>query len=492
MQRCPKCRTLCDDPTALRCPRDGAALLSVVDALAADAGALVGRLIGPHYLIEAALGTGSTGFVVRARNLTIDRPVAIKLLRPEVLAGHPGGSERFVAEARMACRARHPGIVDVLDLGVSESGIPYLVMEFLDGRSLRQALAVDGPLDLDDVLEVGAQLCEALAAVHAEGLVHRDLKPDNCWLATAGGGIRVKLLDFSVAGDVGDAPAVVGTPGYMAPEQIRGERFDARADLYALGCLLTELATGELPFQASGRDELLARQLLQPPRRPSALRPGLPRWFDSLVVECLATDPDDRPQDVQTVARRLAIGRAAPSSPLAPAPLREGPSAESIGFWSGDRGDAEDTVAAGSVAAAAGRPADRRRRVAWVVAGLAAAGLLAWAAAPHAPSAAPARAYPAVGVVAPDAALPAADRPERSGVEEPVREPPTARPFATDTLATSPNAQATPLAQRATPAPRAARATDDARLRPATPAPNAPAPPARTAADRVEEILPVW
>ena len=252
MKICPVCRAAFDAPAPLRCPEDGSTLYPLLERFSEEAGQLEGHVLG-NYVLEELLGRGGMGVVLRARHAFLDRAVAVKLLSAE--RAEEEARARFFREARAASRVRHPNVVRIDDFGVTPERIHYLVMELLVGRDLRTYARAHGTLDAAAAAHVGREIALALEAIHAHGLVHRDLKPGNCWVeeGTRGTPPRIKVLDFGIVAFV-DPGAVerltrpnvtLGTPMYMAPEQVGGARVDGRADLYALGCILWELVTGE-------------------------------------------------------------------------------------------------------------------------------------------------------------------------------------------------------------------------------------------------------
>jgi eukaryotic-like serine/threonine-protein kinase len=283
-----------------------------------------GRRISRYRLIEP-LGEGGMGTVYRARDERLERDVAIKILRSGV-RDDPEARKRFRQEASALSRLSHPSISTVLDFD-SENGTEFLVLELVEGKRLDELLR-EGPVPEDEALRIGAEIAEALAAAHDEGVVHRDLKPANVMLTPRGG---LKLLDFGLAllappspasmetRSLGDAGQVVGTIAYMAPEQLIGRPVDGRADLYALGVLLFEMGAGRLPFTATPATALMNEILHRPPARPDSfgrpMRPGLA----PLVLDLLEKDPARRPAPARAVAERLrrlrAAGSAAPDSP---------------------------------------------------------------------------------------------------------------------------------------------------------------------------------
>jgi serine/threonine-protein kinase len=220
--------------------------------------------------------------------------------------------ERFRRELRLARRISHPNVVRTHDIGEAR-GCRFITMEYVDGLSLAQLLARAGRLPVAATVALGKQLCRALASVHALGIIHRDLKPQNVLLTPEG---DVKLTDFGVA-DLADptsassAPAV-GTPPYMAPEQLLGESLDRRVDIYALGVVLYESLTGRLPFDAATPGVLVARALGGPPPAPREIAPDIPQRLSRLVLSALAARREDRPADAAALHDQLALGEGMP------------------------------------------------------------------------------------------------------------------------------------------------------------------------------------
>ncbi|WP_426570298.1 serine/threonine-protein kinase [Streptomyces canus] len=272
------------------------------------------QLMGGRYRLVRQLGEGGMGQVWEAHDETLDRPVAVKVI--SLLAG--GGSSgtearaRFLREAQITARLQHPSIVTIHDLGETGTGdnrAPFLVMELVRGEGL-DALLRRGTVTLQDAARWGAQICDALADAHDAGIMHRDIKPSNILIAASG---AVKVLDFGVA-RAADPYAtadrltqtgfIVGTPPYMAPEQARGFP-EPRSDLYALGCLLFELITGRLPFQAPDIVGYLTAHLTQEPPAPSSVSPGIPPAWDDLLLTLLHKDPDQRYSNAADLSEAL-------------------------------------------------------------------------------------------------------------------------------------------------------------------------------------------
>ncbi len=266
----------------------------------------MGRL-GPYRVLKV-LGTGAMGVVFQAEDPHLRRLVALKVMRPS-LAASADYHRRFLRKARLAAAIDHEHIVTVYQVG-EDRGVPYLAMQLLRGQTLGERLERGGGrLPLAEVLRIGREIAEGLAAAHARGLVHRDVKPANVWLEEGRG--RVRIVDFGLArGSEPDAQftqagAVIGTPAYMAPEQASGEAVDARCDLFSLGAVLYKAATGESPF--GGRDTLSVLHALatRTPTPPHRIVPSLPRMFSGLVMRLLAKDPADRPQSAREVVEAI-------------------------------------------------------------------------------------------------------------------------------------------------------------------------------------------
>ncbi len=277
----------------------------------------INRTLG-HFRIEAAVGHGGMGEVYRATDLKLGRTVALKVLPPEATRD-PEARARFLQEARFASVLNHPNIVTIYAVDEAD-GIDFIAMEFAEGESLR-ARARRGPLDVPELIEVGIQCAEALGAAHALGLIHRDVKSANVVLTTTPKR-QAKILDFGLAKRMPDADArgidatvevdltsagmVMGSPGYMSPEQARGESLDARTDIFSLGCTLYEAAVGRVPFDGPSTVAVMhATWTLEPPP-PSRLRPELPIEIDAILARCMAKDRDERYGSARELADALA------------------------------------------------------------------------------------------------------------------------------------------------------------------------------------------
>ncbi|GAA4862290.1 serine/threonine-protein kinase [Kitasatospora terrestris] len=282
-----------------------------------------GRVVDGRYRLAEKIGHGGMGQVWAGFDERLERHVAVKLLRTDLLADPSDAAasrgeelrRRFLRECRVSAALDHPGLVTVFDAG-SDGGELYLVMQRVPGLSLADLIAEDGPLPVEQAAAVAGQVCAALAAVHAVPVVHRDLKPSNVMVRDDG---RVVLLDLGIATALDpDATRLtltgspIGSPAYMAPEQALAAGADPRSDLYALGCMLHEMLTGQAPFPAPTALGVLRRHVDDPPVPLRALRPELPAAVEVLVLDLLAKRPADRPADAQQVHARLL--------PLLPAP----------------------------------------------------------------------------------------------------------------------------------------------------------------------------
>src|SRR5262245_11403384 len=285
-----------------------------------------GKRLG-SYEILAIVGVGGMGEVYKARDTRLDRIVAIKVL-PEHVASDPDLRGRFEREAKAISSLNHAHICTLHDVG-SEAGVEFLVMEYLEGETAAQRLE-KGPIPIQQVLRCGVEIAEALDRAHRQGVTHRDLKPGNVMLTKSG----VKLLDFGLAKlkpvplerGAGSAPTaaadltgsgtILGTLQYMAPEQVEGKAVDHRADIFAFGAILYELATGKKAFEGGSQASLIGAILRDEPQPISALQPLSPPALDALVATCLAKDPDERWQSAADVGRQLRLMQGSGSSAL--------------------------------------------------------------------------------------------------------------------------------------------------------------------------------
>jgi serine/threonine-protein kinase len=300
-----------------------------------------GDRLGP-YQIQALLGVGGMGEVYRGRDTRLGREVALKVISPR-LVGDPSLRRRFELEARAASVLNHPSIVTVYDVGESE-GVSWIAMEWVEGRTLRQAIA-GGPLPLRDVVSIARQVADGLAAAHAKGVVHRDLKPENVMLTGDG---RSKILDFGLArqtlGEALEGPAshvgtltpppsdatregtILGTVGYMSPEQAAGRPADFRSDQFSLGLIVYEMLAGRRAFERPTAVETLSAVIREEPVALSSLRPGLPEALLGLIARCLAKRPEERFASTRELAAALeAFGAGQSAASEAPTEVRPAP-----------------------------------------------------------------------------------------------------------------------------------------------------------------------
>jgi beta-lactam-binding protein with PASTA domain/tRNA A-37 threonylcarbamoyl transferase component Bud32 len=283
------------------------------------------RLLGDRYELDGVVGRGGMAEVYRARDIRLDRIVAIKTLRTDLARDHTFQA-RFRREAQSAASLNHPSIVAVYDTGedmVTGVPVPYIVMEYVDGRTVRDLLQDDHRLLPERALEIISGVLGALDYSHKSGIVHRDIKPGNVMVTRNG---DIKVMDFGIARAMSDNQAtmtqtaqVIGTAQYLSPEQARGERVDARSDLYSTGCLMYELLTGRPPFTGDSPVAIAYQHVREDPVPPSVVDPEIPAWADAIVLKAMAKAPADRYQNAAEM--RMDIQRAMSGMPVA-APTR--------------------------------------------------------------------------------------------------------------------------------------------------------------------------
>jgi beta-lactam-binding protein with PASTA domain len=303
------------------------------------------QVLGERYEIGGVLGRGGMAEVHRGRDLRLGREVAVKVLRSD-LARDPSFQVRFRREAQAAASLNHPAIVAVYDTGEDRTpagATPYIVMEYVEGETLRDVLRREGYLTPERAMSLAADICGALDFSHRNGIVHRDVKPGNVMITPQG---SVKVMDFGIARAVSDSAAtmtstaaVIGTAQYLSPEQARGEGVDARSDVYSLGCLLYELCTGAPPFTGDSPVSVAYQHVREDPRLPSSINPRVPPELDAILLKAMSKNPANRYQsaaDMRNDLLRALNGQRVEATPV--------------------MGDAEKTTILGAVPAAYGRP----------------------------------------------------------------------------------------------------------------------------------------
>lgn len=323
---CARCRKLFHDDGEI-CPFCGADLTHPPDPR-------MGTKVGSYLLIDV-LGRGGMGRVYKAEHVFIGRAFAVKVLHPR-FKDYPDYVERFLFEARAAARIQHPNIVQITDFGYTDDGIPFFVMEYMQGEELVDLIDREAPLPLYRAVNILSQVASALAACHEAHIVHQDLKPENIFLVRKQGRRQlvhlqddplapfrleyedtydqVKILDFGVAhlARIQTEHTIAGTPEYMAPEQSCGVIGDFRSDIYSCGVIFYEMITGELPFSAETAEELFQKTLLEPVALPSVRFPHLhlPTTVDTFIERCLAKKPEERYQNMDdfVLALRSCFG----------------------------------------------------------------------------------------------------------------------------------------------------------------------------------------
>jgi serine/threonine protein kinase len=279
-----------------------------------------GSVLAGKYRVERLLGEGGMGWVVQAMHLQLDQRVALKFMRASAASESPEAVARFLREARAAARIQSEHVARVMDVGTLETGAPYLVMEYLEGQDLDSLLRARHGLPVSEAIVYALQACEGLAEAHAAGIIHRDLKPANLFLARkSDDSLRVKLLDFGIsklapsAGRTSDGAStgtqnLMGSPLYMAPEQMRSSKnVDRRADIWSMGVILYEMLSGRSPFDGDTLPEICARILADSPPTLRGETAVIPPGLEAIVFRCLEKDPDRRFPDVAALARALAV-----------------------------------------------------------------------------------------------------------------------------------------------------------------------------------------
>ena len=303
--------------------------MSVGDSPKANADPLISLVVADRYKVLRKLGEGGMGSVYLAEHVVIEKKFALKVLAPE-LARRSDLVARFLQEARSASRIGHENVIDISDFGQSPDGLVFIAMEFLDGKDLGEIVRTQGAMDWGQAREIVLQICRALRAAHDKGIVHRDMKPENIFLIQREGQPHfVKILDFGIAKVMGLDPngprltrtgMIFGTPEYVAPEQAEGKDTDHRADIYAVGCILYHLITGQTPFVAESFMTMLTKHLMEDPVPPSVRRPDLviSPGMDALVLKALEKDRDNRWQSMAELLEAVSVCPGPESAPKQP------------------------------------------------------------------------------------------------------------------------------------------------------------------------------
>src|SRR5437899_3213753 len=316
MKVCPHCEKRYPDTMTL-CSADASVLQNADDPL-------LGRTLAGKYRIDRLIKRGGMGAVYRGKHVLMDKTVAIKVLRPS-LAVDDAVVARFSREAKAASRISHPHAVSVTDFGEAENGVVFLVMEYLDGRTLKEIIKSEGPMAIARVVEIVRQVAGALDAAHGQGVVDRDLKSDKLMLSQTTGADWAKVLDFGIAkiqlpesfvdADITAPNLVVGTPQYMSPEQCsQAGSIDARSDIYSLGVIVYEMLAGHVPFTGESPTVIMMKQVQDRPPSILATRTDLPAGIDQAIAKALAKQPADRFQTAgefsETLSRASEAGVA--------------------------------------------------------------------------------------------------------------------------------------------------------------------------------------
>ncbi len=308
----------------------------------------LGRLA--DYRILSAIGSGGMGVVFKAEDIKLHRMVALKVMKPDQISDDVA-RQRFMAEGRAAASIQHDHVITIYQVG-EDNGLPFLAMQFLEGESLDHRIKRQGKLPVADILRIGREVALGLQAAHEKGLIHRDIKPGNIWLEA--GTDRTKILDFGLVRPAGDqyqhltkTGFVMGTPGYMSPEQARGIKVDARSDLFSLGTVLYEMCTGREPFLGSDMMATLMALALESPSPIRLLNPEIPPALAELVFWLLAKSAEDRPRSARVVADALAKMQGKLDAGPIPAPAPTS-TPYSIGNFTGAISESTPPVKAGT------------------------------------------------------------------------------------------------------------------------------------------------
>ena len=321
---CPACNSRYDEGGAF-CSRDGTPLVANIDAGKTD---LVGQVLADRYRVLRLIGEGGMGQVYESQHVNINKRFAIKLLRPEIVS-NPEAVARFRQEAWSASSIGHDNIIEIEDFATLPSGAVYLAMEFLAGQSLAERMRDEPKLTFAESLEICLQVGSGLGAAHEKSIVHRDMKPENIFLAQKHGRVVAKILDFGIAkvsGADGNKSltrtgTIFGTPHYMSPEQALGRPLDHRSDIYSVGVIMYELFTGRVPFEAESFMGILTKHITTAPIPPRQHSPQLSEDIETVILRAMAKEPDDRYQTMELLCADLATVAEAHAPELLARPL---------------------------------------------------------------------------------------------------------------------------------------------------------------------------
>ncbi len=320
MSACPTCGATYENSVKI-CPKDG----TVLEGATESADVRLGQVLDGKYRLDSKLGQGGMGAIYRATHLMLDKQVAVKLIKPELVTSSDL-VRRFQREARAAGNLNHPNIAAAYDLGQTQDGTLYIAMELVNGPSLKDVIRDTGPVAVERATRIMRQVGSALSLAHRHNIIHRDLKPHNIMLATDGRHEVAKLLDFGIAKTFDEASTqltatgfVLGTPQYMSPEQAAGRPIDGRSDLYSLGIILYEMLIGEVPFNDPSTPAVLVKHLTEVPAPPSRRRPdvAVSPALEAIALRLLAKDPADRYQSADEFLAVLPADSGAATATVA-------------------------------------------------------------------------------------------------------------------------------------------------------------------------------
>jgi serine/threonine-protein kinase len=382
MLHCPQCGRRYADSVSV-CPEDGAALQADSTVVAdTPVDPMIGRVFDDKYRLDERLGEGGMGTVYRATHLLIDRPVAVKVLNARFVTDE-AARERFRREARAAGRLQHTNAVAVTDFGETSDGYVYIVMELLEGRSLRDVLLAEAPLEIARAVSLMLQISAAVAAAHEAGIIHRDLKPGNIFVVERSHAPTiVKVLDFGIAKlgleqtdgalpvTLTEAGVMIGTPRYMSPEQCNGTMLTFSSDVYSLGIILYEMLTGATPFTGSTPLAIALKHSAEPVRPPREIVASIPFEIEQIILRALEKSSQHRPSDagafrreLYAVAERLGLEHAAGFSSPTLETLREAGTETASGRLMLDIGKLRESRAAPATVKAAARTDTAENRI---------------------------------------------------------------------------------------------------------------------------------